>query len=99
MPGAGQPQGLRALAHADVEDAQPLPDREALRDLLVDLPAHELLPDRVAQSAQAFQPEPCPLGEAFPRRAGRPSGQGRSPRLTCGFGRRSRRIWRVRIRP
>ncbi|GGY81448.1 hypothetical protein GCM10010343_02520 [Streptomyces avidinii] len=99
MPGAGQPQCLRALAHADVEHAQPLPDREALRDLLVDLPAHELLPDGVAQSAEAFEPEPGAFREAFPRRAGRRSAQGRSPRLTCGFGRRSRRIWRVRIRP
>ncbi len=72
VPGAGQPQRLRPLAHAHVEYPQPLPHGEALRDLLVDLPAHELLTDRVAQSAQALEPQACPLGEASPDAPGAP---------------------------
>ncbi|MEV7546291.1 hypothetical protein [Streptomyces sp. NPDC089915] len=71
VPGAGEAEGLGALAHADVEDAQPLPDREALRDLFLDLPADEFLADGVAQSAQSLQPEPGSPREALPLR--RPS--------------------------
>ena len=94
VPGAGQAQRLRALAHADVEHAQPLPHGEARGYLLVELPGDQLLADRVAQSAEPAQP----LG-GHPREAGGLRAQGRSPRLTCGLGRRSRRIWSVRIRP
>ena len=56
VAGAGQPQGLGALAHADVEHPQPLPHREAGADLLVELPGHQLLADDVAQSAEAAEP-------------------------------------------
>ncbi|GGL85653.1 hypothetical protein GCM10010129_31710 [Streptomyces fumigatiscleroticus] len=91
MPGPGQPQRLRALSHAHVEHPQPLPDREPRGYLLLQLPAHQLLPDRVAQAAEAAEPGLRRVpGER--RRA-----QGRSPGLTIGFGSRSRRIWRVRI--
>ncbi|GLX23829.1 hypothetical protein Slala02_75460 [Streptomyces lavendulae subsp. lavendulae] len=68
MSRPGQAQRLGALAHADVEDPQPLPDREALRDLFLDLPAHEFLADGVAQSAQSLQPQPGSPREALPRR-------------------------------
>ncbi|GAA0414690.1 hypothetical protein GCM10010357_39940 [Streptomyces luteireticuli] len=47
MPGAGQPQGLGAVGEAHVQDAQPPPDREADAYLLVELPADELVADRV----------------------------------------------------
>ncbi|GGV39217.1 hypothetical protein GCM10010277_26800 [Streptomyces longisporoflavus] len=89
MPGAGEPQRLRALAHAHVEHAQPLPHGEAPGYLLVELPGDQLLAYGVTQAAQLLKPRGGPAGE---------TAQGRSPRLTCGFGRRSRRIWSVRIR-
>ncbi|GAA2933439.1 hypothetical protein GCM10020221_31460 [Streptomyces thioluteus] len=47
VPGAGQPQGLGAVGEAHVQDAQPPPDREAAAYLLVELPADELVADRV----------------------------------------------------
>ena len=56
VPGPGQPQRLRALAHAHVEDPQPLPDREASGYLLVELPGDQLLSYDLAQSAQPVQP-------------------------------------------
>jgi hypothetical protein len=91
MPGPGQPQRLRALAHPDVEDPQPLPHREPPGYLLVELPGHQLLPYDITQAAQLVQP-------GIRRAPGEGCcAQGRSPRLTCGFGSRSRRIWRVRI--
>ncbi|GBQ04212.1 hypothetical protein SSP531S_57040 [Streptomyces spongiicola] len=69
MPGPGETQRLGALPHADVEDAQPLPDGEAGGQLLVELPCHEFLPNRVAQSAET--PEPgggaaCETGDVAP---------------------------------
>jgi hypothetical protein len=68
-----------------------LPDREPPGYLLVELPGHQFLPDDVPQSAQLVQP-------GIRRAPGeRRSAQGRSPRLTCGFGSRRRRIWRERI--
>lgn len=110
MSGAGQAQCLRALAGTDVQDPQPLPDREAARDLLVQLPGDQLLADGVAQPAEPVQPRRSGSGEpgdgitgpAGGRAAGRAEEirtQGRSPRLACGLGSRSRRIWSVRIRP
>lgn len=93
MTEPGQPQGLRALAHPHVEHPQPLPDREPPGYLLVELPGHQLLPYDIAQPAQPAQPGVGRTpGESV-------SAQGRSPRLTCGFGSRSRRIWSERIRP
>ena len=56
MAGPGQPQRLRALAHADVEHPQPLPDREPAGYLLVELPGHQLLPYDIAQPAEPVQP-------------------------------------------
>ncbi|GED87448.1 hypothetical protein TNCT6_45330 [Streptomyces sp. 6-11-2] len=92
MPGPGQPQRLRALAHPHVEHPQPLPDREPRGYLLVELPGHQLLSYDITQPTQFVQPGVRgTLGES-----GR--AQGRSPRLTCGLGSRSRRIWRERIR-
>lgn len=38
VPGACQPERLGALAHADVQDPQPLPDRVAGGQLFVELP-------------------------------------------------------------
>jgi hypothetical protein len=91
MPGPGQPQRLRALAHSDVEHPQSLPDREPAGYLLVELPGHQLLSYDITQPAQLAQP-------GIRRASGeRCRAQGRSPRLTCGFGSRRRRIWRVRI--
>ncbi|GAA3481764.1 hypothetical protein GCM10018966_062950 [Streptomyces yanii] len=109
MAGPGQPQRLRALSHADIENPQPLTDREARGYLLVELPGDELLADGVAQPAEPSEPrrrgpgEPVVPGvpeggiarQARGRtadRVGKLRTQGRSPRLTCGFGRRSRRI-------
>ncbi|GGU78665.1 hypothetical protein GCM10010260_08960 [Streptomyces filipinensis] len=92
MTEPGQPQRLRALTHPDVEHPQPLSDREPPGYLLVELPGHQLLPYDITQVAQLVQPRVCRTpGESV-------SAQGRSPRLTCGFGSRSRRIWRERIR-
>lgn len=39
------------------------------------------------------------LVESVPAEARAVGAQGRSPRLTCGFGSRRRRIWSVRMRP
>ncbi|MET7762110.1 hypothetical protein [Streptomyces sp. NPDC005336] len=47
MARAGQPQGLGALAEADVEDPQPLSDRIARGDLLIELAGDQRLPERV----------------------------------------------------
>ncbi|WP_246430893.1 hypothetical protein [Streptomyces rectiverticillatus] len=47
MARAGQPEGLGALAGADVEDAQPPADGIAGADLLVQLAGYQLLPDGV----------------------------------------------------
>ena len=94
VPGAGQAQGLGALAHADVQHAQAPAHRETPGYLLVELTGHELLADDVAQPAEALEP-----GAGGPGEPGRLAAQGRSPRLTCGLGSRSRRIWSVRIRP
>ncbi|GHB27583.1 hypothetical protein GCM10010306_021320 [Streptomyces umbrinus] len=91
MPGPGQPQRLRALAHAHVEHTQPLPDGEPPGYLLVELPGDQFLSYDITQAAQLAQPG---FGRA-PRERSR--AQGRSPRLTCGFGSRRRRIWRLRI--
>ncbi|GGX96276.1 hypothetical protein GCM10010324_48130 [Streptomyces hiroshimensis] len=44
---AGQPEGLGALAGADVEDAQPPADGVASAYLLVELAGDQLLPDGV----------------------------------------------------
>nr|BFD85256.1 hypothetical protein StreXyl84_46570 [Streptomyces sp. Xyl84] len=93
MPGPGQPQCLRALPHPDVEHPQPLPDGKAPGYLLVELPGHQFLPYDITQSAQLRQPGV----RRTPGESGRT--QGRSPRLTCGFGRRRRRIWSERISP
>ncbi|GAA1364560.1 hypothetical protein GCM10009612_45000 [Streptomyces beijiangensis] len=95
MARPGEAQRLGALAHADVEHSQPLADREPDGYLLVDLTGDKLLTHGVAQPAQALQPGGRRTIEALGLRAG----QGRSPRLTCGFGSRIRRIWSVRIRP
>lgn len=92
VPGPGQPQGLRALTHAHVEDPEPLPDREASGYLLVDLPGDQLLSYDLTQRAQPVQPGLSGTSGESGR------AQGRSPRLTCGFGSRRRRIWSVRIR-
>ncbi|GHF91227.1 hypothetical protein GCM10018783_72580 [Streptomyces griseosporeus] len=92
VTGAGQPQRLRALAHPDVEHPQPLPDREPPGYLLVELARDQLLPYDVTQPAEPAQP-------GVRRTPGeRRRAQGRSPRLTCGLGSRSRRICRERIR-
>lgn len=92
VSGPGQPQRLGALPHAHVEHPQPLPDREAADYLLVDLAGDQLLSYDLTQCAQPVQPGiRGTSGES-----GR--AQGRSPRLTCGFGSRRRRIWSVRIR-
>ncbi|GHH01736.1 hypothetical protein GCM10018780_30190 [Streptomyces lanatus] len=92
MPGPGQTQGLGALAHPDVEHPQPLSDREPPRYLLIELPGHKLLSYDITQPTQPAQPGIGRTpGEGL-------SAQGRSPRLTCGFGSRSRRIWSERIR-
>ncbi len=56
MPGAGQPQRLRALAHAHVEHAQPLPHGEPPGYLLVELPGDQFLPYDITQAAQLAQP-------------------------------------------
>ncbi|ARZ70484.1 hypothetical protein SMD11_4891 [Streptomyces albireticuli] len=47
MARPGQPQGLGALAGADVEDPQPAAHREAGGYLFVELACDQLLPDRV----------------------------------------------------
>ncbi len=92
MTGPSEPQRLGALTHTDVEDPQPLPHRVPPGYLLIELPGHQLLSYDVPQSAQPAQP-------GIRRAPGeRRRAQGRSPRLTCGFGSRSRRIWRERIR-
>ncbi|GGZ09900.1 hypothetical protein GCM10010365_31330 [Streptomyces poonensis] len=86
VPGTRQPQRLRAPAHAHVQHPQPLPDREPPGYLLVELPGHQLLPYRLAQPVPAAGPGVRrALGE-------RRCAQGRSPRLTCGFGSLRRRI-------
>ncbi|GHJ28968.1 hypothetical protein TPA0910_34010 [Streptomyces hygroscopicus subsp. sporocinereus] len=87
MARAGQPQGLGALADAHVEHPQPLSHREAGGDLLIQLVGDQRLPEGVPQGAEAAQPAARPAGEA-----GGLAAQGRSPRLTCGLGSRSRRI-------
>ncbi|GEK04132.1 hypothetical protein TNCT1_64080 [Streptomyces sp. 1-11] len=89
MAEPGQPQRLRTPAHPHVEHPQPLPDREPPGHLLVELPGHQLLSHDVTQAARPG--------------VGRTPGQslcaqGRSPRLTCGFGSLSRRICSERIR-
>lgn len=56
VPGPGQPQRLRALAHAHVEDAQPLPDGEPPGYLLVELPGDQFLSYDITQTAQLAQP-------------------------------------------
>ncbi len=92
VPGPRQPQRLCALPHPDVEHPQPLPHGEAGGYLLVDLAGHQLLSYDLTQRPQPVEPGLGGVpGES--RRA-----QGRSPRLTCGFGNLRRRIWRVRIR-
>ncbi|GAA5042404.1 hypothetical protein GCM10023336_03220 [Streptomyces similanensis] len=93
MTGPGEPQRLRAPAHPDVEHPQPLPDGEPPGYLLLQLPGDQFLPYDVAQPARPGRPG---IGRA-PGESSR--AQGRSPRLTCGFGSLSRRIWRERIRP
>ncbi|GAB1330101.1 hypothetical protein ACE1SV_44400 [Streptomyces sennicomposti] len=93
MTGAREAQRLRALAHPDVEHPQPLPDGEPPGYLLLQLPGDQFLPYDIAQPAQLGQPG---IGRV-PGEGGR--AQGRSPRLTCGFGSLSRRICRERIRP
>ncbi|GHH74439.1 hypothetical protein GCM10018793_15670 [Streptomyces sulfonofaciens] len=103
MSGPGQPQCLRALAHAHVQQPQPPAHREAAGDLLVELPCHQFLAHRVAKAAETLQPEIRTTGEAGGSRLLGGTlveycAQGRSPRLTCGFGIRSRRIWSERIR-
>ncbi|GAB2740529.1 hypothetical protein GCM10027072_40090 [Streptomyces bullii] len=91
MPEPGQAQRLRPLAHPHVEHPQPLPDREPPGYLLVQLAGHQLLPYDVPQTARPVQP-------GLRRAPGeRRRAQGRSPRLTCGLGSRSRRIWSERI--
>ncbi len=74
VPGARQPQGLRALPHADVEYPQPLPHGVAGRYLLVELAGHQLLTDRVAQSSESVHP----VGRR-PQKPGGLGAQGRSP--------------------
>ncbi|GAA1426229.1 hypothetical protein GCM10009601_34730 [Streptomyces thermospinosisporus] len=91
MPGPGQPQRLRALAHADVQHPQPPADREAGGYLLVQLAGDQFLPYDVPQAAELAQPG---LGRAAGERR---RAQGRSPRLTWGLGSRSRCICSERI--
>ncbi len=91
VPGPGQPQRLGALAHPDVEHAQPPAHGEAPGYLLVQLPGHQLLPYDVAKPGQSCRPG---LGRVPGERR---RAQGRSPRLTWGFGSRRRRIWSERI--
>ncbi|GAA2832261.1 hypothetical protein GCM10010441_66110 [Kitasatospora paracochleata] len=143
MAGPGQPQGLGALAAADVQH----PQGGEPGQLLGELPGDQLLADQVVQPALPGEPgpgaallrpaagvraagvragpvpaaaggqqvEPVVPAAGLPRQGmqtgpirydrmgpGRRRcvrGQGRSPRLTCGLGSRSRRICRVRIRP
>ncbi|GHE79119.1 hypothetical protein GCM10018789_02220 [Streptomyces werraensis] len=92
MAGPGQPQRLRAPAHAHVEHPEPLPHREARDYLLLELAGHQLLTDDVTQTAGSGR-------RTRRRRTVRERGgaQGRSPRFTWGLGSRSRRIWSVRI--
>ena len=100
MAGPGQPQRLGALSGTDVQDAQG-PRRGAgvvLRDtpedgeLLVELAGDQLLTDGVPQPAQPRQPALRAAGEPGGPRAGERAGQSLVPRVTCGLGRRSRRI-------
>lgn len=77
MAGPGQPQRLRAPAHAHVEHPQPLPHREARDYLLLQLAGHQLLTDDVTQTAG-------PAQRTRRRRTvrERSGAQGRSPRFT-----------------
>jgi hypothetical protein len=76
VPGPGQSQRLRALAHPHVEHPQPLPDGEPPGYLLVELAAHQLLSYDITQPAQLVEPR-------IRRTPGKGScAQGRSPRLT-----------------
>ena len=52
MAAPGQPEQLRALAAADVQDPPPRP----VRDLLGQLPRYQFLPDDLAQRPQARAP-------------------------------------------
>lgn len=90
MPEPGKAQRLRALAHPDVQHPQPLPDGVPSGYLLVQLARDQLLPYDVPQPAQLLQPR---LRDV----AGERRAQSFVPRLTCGFGSRSRRIWSERI--
>ncbi|MFD9464959.1 hypothetical protein [Streptomyces sp. NPDC060027] len=56
MAGPGQPQGLRALPHPDIEDPQPLTHRIPPGYLLVELPGHQFLSYDITQPAQLVQP-------------------------------------------
>jgi hypothetical protein len=56
VPGPGQPQRLRALAHPDVEHPQPLSDGIPAGYLLVELPGHQFLSYDIPQPAQPAQP-------------------------------------------
>ena len=71
--------------------------REMRGDLLVDLAGDQLLPDGVPQPAQLVEPALGAAAEAA--EAAGTAVQSLVPRLTCGLGSRSRRIWSVRIRP
>jgi hypothetical protein len=108
----GQPQRLGALAGADVQDAEPAAGvrarglRETRGDLLVDLAGDQFLPDGVPQPAQLVEPALGAAAEAVETTEAGGSAdtadtavQSLVPRLTCGLGSRSRRIWSVRIRP
>ncbi|WP_307821685.1 hypothetical protein [Streptomyces coffeae] len=64
MARAGQPQGLGALAEADIEHPQPPAHRIAGGDLLVELLGDQRLPDGVPQAPEAAQPALRPAGEA-----------------------------------
>jgi hypothetical protein len=76
---------------------RPAGGREVQGELLVELPRHEFLPDRVPQSAEIAEPRVGPAVEAGV--AGDRRVQSLAPRATCGLGSLSRRIWSVRIRP
>jgi hypothetical protein len=106
VAGAGQPQRLGALPGADVQHPQrarpavgPVRGTGEGGELFVELAGDQLLADGVPEPAEACQPALCATGETGGPRAGEPRGQSLVPRATCGLGRRSRRIWRVRISP